>query len=57
MQSEIPTGAVPVQLAELFECIGELYFQVHRLRQVVAQQQTPQPVPANGAAADIVRKD
>ena len=53
---EIPAGAVPIDVREFFECIGELYFQVHKLRQVVTQQQA-QPAPQNGTAADLARRD
>ena len=50
MSLELPPGATPIDVRDFFECIGELYFQVHKLRQMAAAAAQP-AAPANGRAA------
>jgi hypothetical protein len=50
-----PTGAVPIDMDELLEAIGELYLQVRIQRKMLAQQQQSRPaVPLDLEVANHV---
>jgi hypothetical protein len=51
---QLPPGATPIDVDEMFAAIGELYFQVRVLRKMVQQQQQQASSP-NGVAGDAVQ--
>jgi hypothetical protein len=55
-QQQLPPGATPIDVDEMFAAIGELYFQVRVLRKMVQQQQQQQQASSpNGVAGDAVQ--
>jgi hypothetical protein len=52
-QQQLPPGATPIDVEEMFAAIGELFFQVRVLRKMVQQQQ--QASSPNGVAGDAVQ--